>query len=138
MALIAINKNPSRKELLWFGAIFALFFGVIGALLLWKFDARTAAYVIWAAAGAVTVLYYIIPPVRRPLYLGWLYAAFPIGWVVTHLLLAIVFYLVFTPIGLIMRLCGRDPMQRRFNAEAASYWTARKPIGDSERYFRQF
>ena len=93
MALIEINKDPSRRELNWFGLVFALFFGLVGALVCWKFDARTTAAVIWITAGAVTVMYYVVPPIRRPVYLGWLFAAYPIGWVVSHLLMAIIYYL---------------------------------------------
>jgi hypothetical protein len=138
MALIEINKDPSRKELNWFGLIFALFFALVGTLLYWKFGAPRAAVILWWIAGALTVVYYAIPPLRRSVYLGWMYLAFPIGWVLSHVLLAIVYYLVFTPIGLIMRLLGRDPMRRRFEPERKSYWVEHRPGGAPSRYFRQF
>ena len=63
-------------------------------------------------------MYYAIPNVRRLLYLGWMRVFYPIGWVVSHLLLAIVYYLVLTPIGLVMRLFGGDPMHRGFDRSA--------------------
>ena len=138
MGLIEINRTPSRRELAWFGAIFALFFAFVGALVRWKFDAPQTGNVVWIAAGAVTVLYYALPPLRRPLYLAWMYLAFPIGWVVTHAILAAVYYVLFTLTGLIMRLLGRDPMQRRLEPDRASYWTEHRPDTDRTRYFRQF
>ena len=56
----------------------------------------------------------------------------------THLLLAAVYFGVLTPIGLIMRLAGRDPMERRIDRAAPTYWVARRPVTDVRRYFRQF
>ena len=84
------------------------------------------------------MIFFAVPVVRRPLYLGWMYATLPIGWVVTHVMLGLIYYLMFTPIGLIMRLGGRDLMQRRFDREASSYWIEHRPDDRPERYFRQF
>jgi len=138
MAIIEVNKNPGKKELAWFGLIFLAFFGLIGGLLWFRFDRSGAARWLWACAGAVTLVYYAVPPFRRLLYLAWMYASYPIGWVMSHVVLGIVFYLVFTPIGLIMRLAGRDPMQRKFMENEGSYWKEHDPHQKPERYFRQF
>ena len=138
MALIELNKAPSRRELLVFGSLFALFFGLIGGLIWWKFEAPTAAYVVWSIAAAITIVFYALPPIRKPIYLAWIHLAFPIGWVISHVAMALIYYLVFTPIGLIMRLFGRDPMERRFDRGAETYWTPHQPSEDSARYFRQF
>ncbi len=138
MALIALNKNPSRRELFIFGALFALFFGLIGGLIWWRFQAPTVAYVLWSVAAFITILFYAVRPIRKPIYLAWIHLAFPIGWVISHVAMALIYYLVFTPIGLIMRLFGRDPMERRFDRAAESYWIEHQPSGDPARYFRQF
>ena len=63
---------------------------------------------------------------------------YPIGWIISHALLAIVYYLVITPIGLGMRLFGRDPLQRELHRSAKTYWTPRSTIKDTARYFQQF
>jgi hypothetical protein len=138
MAMIEINKNPSRRELRCFGLLFLVFFGIVGALFRWQFGAPEVANILWPAAAAVTILYYILPPLRRPIHLGWMYVAFPIGWALSHVLLGAVYYLVFTPVGLIMRGLGRDPLHRRFDPGAASYWVEHHPGERIERYFRQF
>ena len=138
MALIEINKNPSRRELFIFGALFAAFFGLIGGLIWWKSESPTVAYVLWSIAGFITILFYAVRPIRKPIYLGWIYTVYPIGWVISHTAMAVIYYLVFTPIGVIMRLFGRDPMERRFDRSAASYWVEHDPAGDPGRYFRQF
>jgi hypothetical protein len=67
-----------------------------------------------------------------------MYAAFPIGWVVSHVMLALIYYGVMTPIGLVMRLLGRDPLKRKLDRSADTYWEPREPIANSKRYFQQF
>jgi len=71
-------------------------------------------------------------------YVAWTYAALPIGWTISHVILASVFYLLVTPIGLLMRLSGRDPMHRKIDPSAKTYWMERKNVTDPARYFRQF
>ena len=67
-----------------FGALFALFFGLIGGLIWWRFQAPTVAYVLWSVAAFITILFYAVRPIRRPIYLGWIHLTFPIGWVISH------------------------------------------------------
>ena len=138
MAVIEINHHPSPRELRWFGLLLVVFAGVVGGLLRWPGDAPAAARVVWGAGAAVGAAYAVIPTLRRYVYLGWVYAVFPIGWVVSHALLALIYYAVFTPIGLILRLFGSDPMERMFDRSAATYWTAHRPERDMRRYFRQY
>ena len=138
MAVIEINKNPSRRELLVFGLLLLIFAGIVGGLIWYKFESPGIAQKVWIAGAALVALFYAVPPIRRPLYLGWMYAAFPIGFVVSHVILGVVYYLVFTPIGLLMRLVGYDPMSRKMDRRAASYWIEHDPHRDPARYFRQF
>ena len=136
--MIEINRNPSPRELFWFGLLLALFAGLVGAVARYQFGAPAASKAIWIGGAALTALFFMIPPLRRPLYLAWMYAAFPIGWTVSHLVLAAVFFLAVTPVGLLMRLLGHDPMRRRPDPKAATYWEPREGEPDSKRYFRQF
>ena len=138
MSLIEINRNPSRRELLVFGALLFVFFGVIGAVLRFRFGWSGAAAAVWGTGFFLAAAHFLIRPLRRPLYLTWMYAAFPSGRAVSHLVLAAVYFLVLTPIGLTMRLLGNDPMNRRIEREKATYWSDRKTERDPARYFRQF
>jgi hypothetical protein len=63
---------------------------------------------------------------------------FPIGWTMSHLLLAVTYFGVLTPVALFFRLVGRDALCRRFDRAASSYWTARPLPPDVDRYFKQF
>lgn len=138
MALIRIDHNPSARNLLWFGGMLGLFLAIVGAMAWWRFHAPGVAQGFWIAAAVLVVAYYAIPPLRKPLYLGWMYAAFPIGFVMSYVILAATYYLVITPIGLALRLCGHDPLDRRLDRSAKSYWRPHSPAADSRRYFRQF
>ena len=59
-------------------------------------------------------------------------------WTLSHVALAATYYLVLTPIGLLLRLVHGNPLDRAPDRSAASYWTARRPLRDVRRYFRQF
>ena len=138
MALLEINRNPSRRDLAWFGAVLLLFFVVIGGVIGRAFHSDDARRALWAAGTALAMVYYAVPALRRPMFVGWMYAAYPIGLVVSHLLLGLVYFGVVTPIGLLMRVVGHDPMTRRFDRSAPTYWIARRRDSDVKRYFRQF
>jgi ABC-type uncharacterized transport system permease subunit len=80
----------------------------------------------------------VSPGLLRIVYLGMIYATLPIGIVVSYVILAATYYLVVTPIGLVLRLCGYDPMQRRFDREAKTYWVPREEEAKMDHVFRQF
>jgi sulfite exporter TauE/SafE len=138
MSVIQINRDPSRRQLNQFGFIWLGFLALFGALAWFRFDHPRLAVGFWVAAVAVPVVGWIVPAFMRLVFLGMTYAAFPIGFVVSHVVLAIVYYLVLTPIGLIMRLFGYDPMRRRLERERPTYWVERPPTPEVARYFRQF
>jgi len=135
--MIEINKHPSRRDLLVFVAILPVFFALAGTFA-WRSGSSRAALALWGIGAAISLLAFAAPPVRRWLYLGWMYASYPIAWTVSHLILVVIYFLVATPIAFALRIAGRDPMQRKLDKAAASYWVARKPGRHSARYFRQF
>jgi hypothetical protein len=135
MAVIEIQKNPSRRDLTVFGFLLLVFAGVVGAGLYFRSGAHEAARIVWIAGAVLVSVFFAARPLQRPIYLGWVYATFPIGYVLSHLILGAVFYLVFTPVGLVMRLFGYDPMRRKM--EPRSYWVPRDPQRPG-RYFNQY
>ncbi len=135
MAVIEINRDPSPRDLAIFGALLALFVALAGWLLRRQGVAGAA---VWGAGALLVAVYLVVPAARRPIYLGWMYAVFPIGWVISHAVLAGIYYGVFTPIGLVLRFAGRDPLARRFDRSAPSYWQPHRPDLHRRRYFRQY
>lgn len=132
-----VTRAPSESDLRWFGVIVLLFFGIVGGLVLWQLGSIFAARILWGTGLGIAGLYYLARPLRRPIYSVWMRAVTPIGWVVSHLVLGAIYYLVITPIALVMRLFGRDELKQRLDPSAPSYWSEREPAGDVARYFRQ-
>lgn len=138
MAVIDLRLDPTERELRWFAPLLLVFFGVVGAIARWGFDAAAAGYALWAVGGLLASLYAAVPAWRLSIYRGWIRATYPIGWLVSHVVLAGVYYLLITPIGLLSRVVRRDPLTRRFDREATSYWVARKTRFETKQYFDQF
>lgn len=140
MALLEFNRNPSTREvrqfaLYWLSG-FCLLLAVVALL---RYGSRPLAAAFCVGAVASIALGLMRPAWMRIVFLVWMGAAFPIGWLISHTLMAAIYFLVITPIGMLMRLFGRDPLARRFDSDASSYWTPRSSQAtDPARYFRQF
>ena len=138
MGMIEVKQTFSRKELLWFGPLFALFTGLI-CWVLWRCGVPAMPLTLLAIAALIVIIvYYLFPALQRPFYRGWMFSVMPIGWVISHLLLSIIYYLLLTPIGIIMRLVGYDPMNRTLEKKRETYWVARQQVLDPNRYFKQY
>jgi hypothetical protein len=136
MSLIRLNRRPSSRDLRVFATLWLLFLGVGGAIA-WHKGAVSTALILWAAGAAVGLAGLLFPPLARPVYLVAIYATFPIGFVSSYVLLGILYFLVLTPIGLLMRMFGHDPLHRRFDPKKTSYWVARTGAKPPSSYFHQ-
>ncbi len=138
MALSGLNRHPSPADLRTFGRFLVPFVAVFGAVVGWRAASTGPAVAVWATGGALALVYLAAPPARRPIFLGWTYATYPLGWLISHTVLGIVYFGVLTPIGFLVRRFGRDPLERAFDATAPSYWVQREVDVRVARYFRQF
>lgn len=120
-----MSKKPDRKELRTFG----LSLGVvclIWALVFW-WRGRSAPIPWLLGASPVLILLALTAPVAlRPLHMVWMPVAKGLARAVTWLLLTGVFFLVFTPYGVIMRALGKDPLERKIDRARPSYWIIRR------------
>ena len=135
--MIAIQWNPSTKQLRQFAGIwFPAFCGLVG----WSIGQKTGHWsgveIGWVLAGLLSVGGLILPALIRPIFVGLILLTFPIGWVVSHLLLGLIFYGVVTPIGLILRISGHDPLQLK-KPGGNSVWKTSIGKTDATRYLRQ-
>jgi hypothetical protein len=133
-----INRDPSPRQLVVFGAALPVTFVLLGLIIDHRLGIPGVRGALWGVGAVLTAAYYTSPGLRRPLYVGMSRAAYPIGWLVSQVVLLVVFLFVVTPVALLLRLSGRDPMQRRFDSSAQSYWVPRRPSDDVRRYFQQF
>ena len=135
--MIAIQWNPSTKQLRQFAGIwFPAFCGLVG----WSIGQKTGHWseveIGWVLAGLLSVGGLVLPALIRPIFVGLILLTFPIGWVVSHLLLGLIFYGVVTPIGLILRIIGHDPLQLK-KPSGNSVWKTSIGKTDATRYLRQ-
>jgi hypothetical protein len=120
-----------------FSALWIVFFGGVA---LWQWlgrDHHTLAAVYGGLAITLGPLGLAVPAVMRPIFIAWLAAAFPIGWVVSRVLLLVLFFGVVTPIALLFKMQGRDVLKLR-RGNDNSYWTPKPQPGGLASYFRQF
>ena len=131
-----IPFTPPVKTLRRFAVLaMVILVGVAG----WQFyrDRPILPAALLVLACVLGVLAWLYPMAVRPIFVGMMVLAFPINWVVTHVMLAVIFYCLFTPIAVLFRLLGRDPLGRRLEPAQDSYWVVKPQPDDVRSYFRQ-
>jgi hypothetical protein len=122
---------PSNRS---FGWAFTGAFMLFGAYGLWH-DRAHAPWLL--AAAAVTALVTLTRAAwLTPLNRAWMKLGELLGKVVSPVVLAVIFFAVFTPVGFVMRALGRDSMHRRYQPAARSYWVERDPPGPADDSYR--
>jgi len=133
---------PTRQELRNFGLLFGALTLAVAALLWYRDNPRS-----WSVASAALVLLAVallLPGVLRPPFTAWMLFARVLGFVNSHILLALIFYTVFTLVGFIMRMLRYDPLDRRLRRPGGgetgeSYWSRREVTSLPANHFeRQF
>jgi hypothetical protein len=127
-------KTPT--ELRTFGLVMAGALGVFGAIALW----RGRAVGPWLVGAAVLLLAcgLLLPRALQPIERVWMKVGEVLGMVMTTVILTLTFCLVMTPLGVSMRLFGKDTLGRRFDRRRSSYWVAVEPGGPGSRPDKPF
>src|SRR5947209_8661384 len=105
-----IPRNPPARTLRQFAGLWLVCFGLLAAWEGWGRGRPHAALLLAGLALTVGPLGLVKPAWVRPVFVGWMVLVFPVGWLVSRLLLAVVFYGLLTPMGLLLRLLGHDPL----------------------------
>jgi len=134
--MIEPNWYPTKKQLRQFAVISLAGFGLVGAVLKWRFGLETAPIVLWAAGILTFVAGMASPAAVLPVYTLLMAVSMPIGWAVSNLFLRIIFYVIMTPFGLVLRATGRDPLRLR-KPLTDSYWRDHKRRDKLSSYYRQ-
>jgi hypothetical protein len=130
--------QPSPRTLRQFAGLWLLVFAGLALGRLATGDDGPLAWVLLALALTVGPLGLLKPGAVRPIFVGWMWAVYPLGWVVSQVLLACLFYGLFTPVGLFFRCVGRDVLARRFRPGQESYWEPKPATEEPGGYFRPF
>lgn len=135
--MIQISLKPGIRQLQHFAAIwFPAFCALLGWILGEKSGHWGAVQVAWSICGLLALLGVFFPPLIRPVFVGLILITYPIGWMVSHLLLGVIFYFLFLPIGLVLRWTGHDPLQLRPPA-GNSLWKSPAGKTNPASYLRQ-
>jgi len=145
--VIELDLSPERSKLRGFGFVALALCSLLSLLVLWRgslvgFElgsaTRPVAAVI-AGFGLVTGLLSVFAPAANRLpWVALVLVTWPIGFVVSHVVLIVLYYGLITPVGLALRATGRDPLHRRIEPGAPSHWTQRGEPSAVARYFKQF
>lgn len=139
MSLVKINWNPTDKELRQFGWIAIAAMSVIAGIFHYLKGVQIKYCAVLFCIGLLIFIISLISlKLTRFIFVGMSAAAFPIGMCVSFIIMAIFFYIVITPIGLIFKLAGKDPMKRGYEPQNESYWLEHKQNENMKRYFHQF
>ncbi len=129
--------NLDNKSLKKFGITMGIAFFIVTLFILIRHKHNILP------ASIISIIFFIlalvIPDLLKPIYIFWMRLAYILAWVNTRLILSILFYIIFTPIGVGIRLFGIDLLDRKIDKNKQSYWikkeeTAFSPLG----YERQF
>jgi len=138
MTFSDIPHNPSAKTLRQFAAAWLVFFLAFGAHQYFGKDHQRTGIVLGTLAVIIGLLGLIKPAVVRWIFVGWMVLAFPVGWLISQVMLLLMFYLLVTPVALFFRLRGRDLLARKPASDRQSFWVAKQTPTDPRSYFRQY
>lgn len=130
-----IRARLSRAEGRKFGLTLGVAFGALGGLMFWR-DHDSAALVVWTLAGALLLAGLVVPDRLGPIQRAWMGLAHAINRVTTPILMAVIYFIVITPFGLLMRAFGRNPLAP--SEAEGSFWVSRETEAGQSDLRRQF
>ncbi len=134
-----MHKTKDEKiEIRKFGMGLTVLLCLIGGWQLYKGNINVYVW-FFGFAGLVLILSFFAPIILKPLYKVTRTVGDAIGWVNTRILLGIIFYIIFAPIGIILKLIRKDLLDERLDKDAKSYWNKKdNDMFAKEQYERQF
>ena len=132
-----IPRNPDSRMLRQFAGLWILFFGGLALSQHFRSHNTTAALIVGVLAVGIGVPGLFFPRLLKPIFVGWMILAFPIGWLVSRINLMLLYFGIFAPVGFILRLVGHDPLRLKKPA-VESYWEVKTQQTSLRRYLKQF
>jgi hypothetical protein len=123
---------PSDRK---FGYTFSLAFGALAIYIWWRGSPRYPVAIVLSALFLVITI--TKPELLHPLNRAWMALSSVLQRIASPVVLGVLYFVVFTPVAVLMRLFNRDTMHRQFDRAAASYWTPRDPPGPPPESLRE-
>jgi len=114
------------KQYLSFGLVVRVIFAVIG---LWPLIRHGESIRLWALipGSLLVVMGLLLPGYLGPIYKAWMAIGHVLGWINTRIILGLIYYALFTPLGLAMRVWRKDSMRRQYDETTNTYRVLRRP-----------
>ena len=126
-----VRMGSSRN----FGLVFAGVGTLFGVLALWR--GHDSGWVWLGAAAVFLALALVLPDILWPLNRAWHLFGLALGRVVAPTVMVVFFFVLFTPIALLARASGKDPLRLAGDKDATTYWIPREPPGPDPQSMRQ-
>jgi len=131
------NIKSEKSDLRKFGITIGVILFIIAGFLFWK--EKESFQILLNFGVTFCILGIAIPFILKPIYWVWMIFATIIGWIMTRVILSLMFYAIITPIGFILRLFGKQFIELNWNKTDSTYWKYRtKSIFEKEDYEKQF
>ena len=130
------NIKSEKSDLRKFGITIGVILLVIAGFLFWK--EKESFQILLTFGVTLCILGIVIPFILKPIYWVWMIFATILGWIMTRVILSLLFYIIVTPIGLIPRLFGKQFLELKWNKIDSTYWNYRSKKLNRESYEKQF
>lgn len=129
--------KSERSDLRKFGTTMGVVLSLLGGLLLWR--DHNCYFYLFILSAIFLFFGLTLPVVLKPVHKIWMTLSLLLGWLMTRVILTVLFYLIITPIGLLLRLFGKDFLTLKFEKNKKSYWIPKQTVKcEKSDYERQF
>ncbi|MBC8375074.1 MAG: hypothetical protein H8E26_03445 [FCB group bacterium] len=118
-----IWTGTDHGEFRKFGKTMGVFLMLLGLVI--YFLSLNYALPLVSIGAIILLLGLLVPSLLKPLFIIWMSLALILGFIMTRIILGLIFFLIFSPIGLVFRLIKKDHLDEAIDTDAASYWRIR-------------
>jgi len=130
------NIKSEKSDLRKFGITIGVILFIIAGFLFWK--EKESFQILLTFGVTLCILGIVIPFILKPIYWVWMIFATILGWIMTRVILSLLFYIIVTPIGSISRLFGKQFLELKWNKIDTTYWNYRSKRLNRDSYEKQF
>lgn len=131
--------TSSKAEQRKFGIVIGMIILALGLFRWWRHDFQHIPYILFPLGTTLFLLGIVAPRALQPVFVLWMKFAIAVNWLMTRVVLALAFYLIITPVRVLVRVFSEDPLKRKWLPEAETYWEEpEEQPAEFERYKNQF